>query len=504
MGNCCNADTGAKHDLRGNMMRRRTMDVDIDDVYAFDRGLGHGSMGQVASIRKKDTGKIYALKTIQLNLINKMMREELRNEIDILMSLDHPNIIRPLELFERKRQMYFVMEMCSGGDLFERAPYTEKQAALYINQICSAVRYLHSKSICHRDLKFENILYESREPKAMVKLIDFGLSKRYRPGSRMNESVGTLYSMAPEVLHGNYTQACDMWSIGVIAYMLISGDMPFPGRTDNVVIRKIEAGTFHMTGRHWDVASEASKNFIRSLIRVRPKERFTAEQALKHDWLIKEWDDYRKINSQLSDRSIGQDIVHSLKEYGQFGKLRKAALMVIAHRASPEHVEKLRNAFHEIDVNREGHITLEELKQVLIEYDISPDEIESIFDSLDVDQTRKIGYTEFLAATVSAMGFVRQEQLTEAFDRLDSDDSGYITKDNLREILGSAYVAEEVDRMIEEADVKHDGRVDFEEFLELMNVQTEKEVKDVVQGSPRLGEPKEAAAQANGTQEEKC
>ena len=169
--------------------------------------------------------------------------------------------------------------------------------------------------------------------------------------------------------------------------------------------------------------------------------------------------------------------------------------MVIAHRASPEHVDKLRSAFHEIDVNREGFITLEELKRVLIEYDISPEQIEGIFDSLDVDQTRKIGYTEFLAATVSAMGFVRQEQLTEAFDRLDADDSGYITKENLREILGSAYVAEDVDRMIAEADVKHDGRVDFEEFLGLMNAQTEKEVQEVVEGSPRIGE--EAAGEAS-------
>uniref|UniRef100_A0A7S2RV54 Calmodulin n=1 Tax=Rhizochromulina marina TaxID=1034831 RepID=A0A7S2RV54_9STRA len=282
-----------------------------------------------------------------------------------------------------------------------------------------------------------------------------------------------------------------MWSIGVIAFMLISGDMPFPGRTDSAVIRKIEAGALKMAGKHWETASDASKEFIRNIIRVQPKERLTAEQALKHDWLLKEWDDYRKIHSQLSDRNMGQDIVHSLKEYGQYGKLRKAALMVIAHQASPEHVEKLRNAFHEIDINREGHITLEEMKQVLIDYDINSSEIEAIFDGVDVDQTRKIGYTEFLAATVSAMGFVRQEQLTEAFDRLDSDDSGYITKENLREILGSAYVADEVDRMIQEADVKHDGRVDFEEFLNLMNAQTEKEVKDVVQGSPRPNEPQE-------------
>jgi calcium-dependent protein kinase len=140
------------------------MHEDIDDVYTFDKALGQGSMGAVASIRKKETGIVYALKTIQLTRMNKEMRAELRNEIDILMSLDHPNIIKPLDLFERKRQMYFVMEFCSGGDLFERMPYTEKEAARLVNQIVNAVRYLHSKNICHRDLKFEVSRFDSVEP----------------------------------------------------------------------------------------------------------------------------------------------------------------------------------------------------------------------------------------------------------------------------------------------------------------------------------------------------
>ena len=122
------------------MMRRRAFDSSIDDHYIFENALGQGSMGTVAAIRKKDTGLSYALKTIQLNRVSNEMRDELRNEIDILMSLDHPNIIKPLELFEKKRQMYFVMEMCSGGDLFERLPYTEKQAALHTNQIWSRYR----------------------------------------------------------------------------------------------------------------------------------------------------------------------------------------------------------------------------------------------------------------------------------------------------------------------------------------------------------------------------
>ena len=457
------------------MMRRRAFDSSIDDHYIFENALGQGSMGTVAAIRKKDTGLSYALKTIQLNRVSNEMRDELRNEIDILMSLDHPNIIKPLELFEKKRQMYFVMEMCSGGDLFERLPYTEKQAALHTNQICSAVRYLHSNAICHRDLKFENILFESKESAAMLKLIDFGLSKEYRPGHRMNEAVGTLYSMAPEVLTGAYSQECDMWSVGVVAFMLLSGRMPFDGTSEKDVIQRIKACDMSFEGEAWVDISEDAKNFVRALIRLIPGERLTAKEALNHAWLKREWEDHRKLHSQMSDRELGKCIVSSLKQFGQYGKLRKAALMVIAHRADVGKIKGLRDAFHEIDVSHEGTITLEEMRTVLAQYQIDNDEIESIFRGMDVDESGKIGYTEFLAATVEAHGVAKEEELLEAFDRLDADDSGYISAENLKDILGSAYDAVEVRTMIAEADIKQNGKIDVEEFLALMELQRKKE-----------------------------
>jgi len=493
MGNIC----GSKEpelDLRGNLMRKRSTGADIDDVYDFHERLGQGSMGSVAAIRKKDTNAVYALKTIQLVRISKEMIQELRNEIDILMRLDHPNIIRPLELFERKRQMYFVMEMCSGGDLFERIPYTEKNAAIIINQLLSAIRYLHARDICHRDLKFENVLFETVSPDSMVKLIDFGLSKRYRPGHRMNEAVGTLYSMAPEVLNGNYTQACDMWSIGVISFMLLSGEMPFSGKNEEQVIRKLTSGSYTMKESLWHNVSSEAKDFVSKLIVVKPAGRLTAEQALGHAWVKQEWDKYQRLQSQSSDRKLGESIVSSLQQYGRYGKLRKAALMVIAHRAKPEQISQLRQAFHEFDSGHEGVITLEEMKIALGKYAISEAEVQEIFEGLDVDRTNQISYTEFLAATVEAMGLSREEQLAEAFDRLDSDDSGFISRENLKEILGSAYDANEVERMIAEGDFKQNGQVDYDEFLLLMSQQHEREVDEMAALPPPVGSGKVAPA----------
>ena len=425
-------------------MRRRAFNSSIDDYYTFETGegflLGQGSMATVSAIKKKETGVSYALKTIQLARISKAMRNELRNEIDILMSLDHPNIIKPLELFEKNKQMYFVMEMCSGGDLYVRLPYSEKQAALYTNQLVSAVRYLHSRAICHRDLKFENILFESKENAAMLKLIDFGLSKEYRPGHRMDEAVGTLYSMAPEVLTGTYSQACDMWSTGVVVYMMLSGQMPFQGsscdpeKAESEVIDKIKKCQYSFDDHVWRDISDEAKDFVSRLIRLAPSSRMTAEGAINHSWLKREWEDHRKLNSQLMNHDIGEGIVTSLKRYGSYGKLRKAALMVIAHRADVCQIRALRDAFHEIDVSHEGTITLEEMKHVLKPYEIDNEEVESIFNGMDVDESGRIGYTEFLAATVEAHGVAKKEQLSEAFDRLDADDSGFISANNLKEV----------------------------------------------------------------------
>jgi calcium-dependent protein kinase len=315
----------------------------------------------------------------------------------------------------------------------------------------------------------------------MLKLIDFGLSKEYRPGHRMNEAVGTLYSMAPEVLSGAYSQGCDMWSIGVVAFMLLSGNMPFGGTCEAEVIRMIKACEYSFEGETWRTVSEEAKNFVSSLIRAIPGERLTAEEALNHAWLKREWEDHRKLHSQMSDRELGESIVSSLKQFGKYGKLRKAALMVIAHRADVEKIKGLRDAFHEIDTSHEGTITLEEMKTVLTQYHIDNDEIVSIFRGMDVDKSGKIGYTEFLAATVEAHGVAKEEQLLEAFDRLDADDSGFISEENLKEILGSAYDAAEVRSMIAEADIKKNGQIDTEEFLVLMEEQRRKDKEEILQ-----------------------
>lgn len=173
----------------------------------------------------------YAMKSIHLSRVtDESFVSELKNEIDILKKLDHPHIVRAIETFEHKNQIFIVMELCEGGDLYSRDPYTEEETARVVSSVLNAVAYMHSRNVAHRDLKFENILFVNESRTSEVKLIDFGLSSVYGDHAQLTEGVGTIYTMAPEVLKGNYSSSADLWSIGVIAYMLLSSQMPFYGR----------------------------------------------------------------------------------------------------------------------------------------------------------------------------------------------------------------------------------------------------------------------------------
>ena len=179
------------------------------------------------------------MKTLVLRRMRGAEFEAMKREITIFKTMDHPNIVKLYETFYEKNKVYILMELCTGGDLFDvftsqdGGHFSEKRACLYIKKMISAINYMHNKGICHRDLKPENFVFENRSDEAELKLIDFGLSKVYS-GSDMHEVLGTCYYVAPEVLNQNYDMKCDLWSIGIIAYMLLTGVSPFSGTEEEV------------------------------------------------------------------------------------------------------------------------------------------------------------------------------------------------------------------------------------------------------------------------------
>ena len=231
---------------------------------------------------------VYAMKSILLSQVtDQTYIDELRNEIAILKDLDHPNIVRAIETFEYRGKISIIMEVCSGGDLYAREPYSEADAARIVRSMLSAIAYMHGRQIVHRDLKFENVLFVNSSPLSEIKLIDFGLSKVYvnQSNRKLTDTVGTIYTMAPEVILGEHTEKADMWSIAVIAFMLLSSSMPFYGKDRMHVVKRILNNKYHFKARRWQRVSDPAKQFIQSLLVADPEERPTAEQALESAWL---------------------------------------------------------------------------------------------------------------------------------------------------------------------------------------------------------------------------
>eukprot|EP01123_Difflugia_compressa_P013375 TRINITY_DN615_c0_g1_i1.p1 TRINITY_DN615_c0_g1~~TRINITY_DN615_c0_g1_i1.p1 ORF type:complete len:472 (+),score=95.17 TRINITY_DN615_c0_g1_i1:51-1466(+) len=259
----------------------------IKEVYEFGDELGRGGFSIVRKAIRKETGEIFAVKIIEKNQSEEEL-QLLQREIDIMQKLDHKNIIKLDEVFDEKDTIYLVMEFVQGGELFDqivsRGTYSEFDAAKIIRQILEAVEYLHSIGIAHRDLKPENLLCSGDENNT-IKVTDFGLSKDFGSAS-LRTSCGTPDYVAPEVLRGQpYDNSVDIWSIGVITYILLCGFPPFYGNTDQQIFEKILKVDYDFPSPDWDAISGEAKDFIKKILVQDPTKRPTALQALEMDWI---------------------------------------------------------------------------------------------------------------------------------------------------------------------------------------------------------------------------
>lgn len=252
--------------------------------------IGHGHYGVVRKCMHRETKEWYAIKSIRKSKVGKI--DVLKREIAILQEVQHPNIIRLIEVHEDTKCLHLITELCTGGELFDRiiaktqseeGHFSVSDAAGIIRCILDAIAYCHDvKQIVHRDLKPENFLFKTTDEDAEIKIIDFGLS---RP---MKFKVGTPYYVAPEVLNRQYTKSCDIWSIGVITYILLCGYPPFYGDNDNQIFDSVRRGGFDFPSPDWDTISSPAKDFICSLLKKDPSKRLSASQALGHRWIIEQ------------------------------------------------------------------------------------------------------------------------------------------------------------------------------------------------------------------------
>ncbi|KAF6345154.1 myosin light chain kinase family member 4 [Rhinolophus ferrumequinum] len=262
----------------------------VNSFYTVSRTeiLGGGRFGQVHKCEEKATGLKLAAKIIKTR--GKKDKDEVKNEITVMNQLDHVNLIQLYDAFESKNDIVLVMEYVDGGELFDRIiddnyNLTEFDTILFIKQICEGIRYMHQMYILHLDLKPENILCVNRDAK-QIKIIDFGFARRYKPREKLKVNFGTPEFLAPEVVNYDFVSfPTDMWSVGVIAYMLLSGLSPFLGDNDAETLNNILACRWDLEEEEFQNISEEAKEFISKLLIKEKSWRISASEALKHPWL---------------------------------------------------------------------------------------------------------------------------------------------------------------------------------------------------------------------------
>ena len=445
----------------------------LRDCYEFTKNLGKGGYGKVFQVRQKMTNKLFACKKLSKLNINNLIK--FRREIDILIKIDHPNIIKLLEVFESQNSLYLIMEECYGGELFDRIlkriennlMYTEKEACEIIRQVMGAIEYCHNKGIVHRDLKPENLLYlkEGPEENNPLKIIDFGLSQDLNIKKILSSKVGTAYYVSPEILQGKYSEKCDVWSAGVILYVLLSGEPPFNGPSDGVIYSKIRQLKFTFPEKKWNMISTEAKDLLSRML-VPEAERLSASQVMNHPWLNLVKD------NKIPLEKINFHGTNFFKEYKESNRLKKIVLLYIASKLQEDEILDLNELFKAFDKDNNGQIDYKEFEQGLMRLNskgIKKEEIQSYFNEIDADKNGKIDYTEFIAATLQKNVFLKKEKLFEAFSALDTDKNGKIAKEELMRVLKLQPQHDKfVTELIKSADRNGDGYIDYKEFVDMM------------------------------------
>lgn len=494
-------ETFTKRPVKSKSQSRRATTTSISDIglaYHFSKvlgtkillssiyheNIGHGHFGTVRLATPIGKSKpAYAIKTV---LKTKMEKDQklLKRELELLRDLDHPNVIKFHQCYQDSQNYHFVMEYCSGGELMDRLAskktFNEAEAAKIMAKAFSAVFYLHGRGIVHRDIKPQNFLYQNSEPDAEIKLIDFGLSRYVLPNETLHSQVGTPYYVAPEVLEGKYDLRCDYWSLGVLMYLLLSGHMPFNGANTAELAKAILNKQPSFASKRWQAISPEAKDLILQLLKKDPAERISAKAALSHPWIKKSH------KPTQIEHDEAEKVIENLKRFNLKQKFKKEVLSVLVTQLKEAELKKLRDAFKYFDKDGTGRISIADLTHVIREQklEVTKEQLEQIMKDIHIEESRTIGFSEFMIAAMDSKLYLTRDMLFSAFCHFDVDNSGYIDAKDLKEAMARAaklMSQAEINEMIVEADISKDGKISFDEFCKLMkvgDVELEREPQD--------------------------
>jgi calcium-dependent protein kinase len=428
--------------------------------------LGAGATGKVHLATRKGGGRC-AVKSVEKRKLSKSARELLMNEAGLYLSLDHPHIAKLEQVYESRKEIHFVMEHLSGGELLQRLKkngrFTEAQAAEAMRQMLLAVSYLHAHQVAHRDLKPENFVYESADSDHL-KMIDFGFASRYDTGSRLSQPCGSLHYVAPEVLTKSYTEKADLWSMGVIAYTLLCGRSPWHPYKDSrkETLKKVSAGEVYYCPERFGRLSPGAQSFIRNLLTVDPVARLSAAEALQHVWL--------ESTARQSAQIDAAGNASNFRSMTATEPLRKICLSMAAWQMTSKETEEARDQFHALNSSKSGALTLDDFRSAITTGDSEDaDEVdaEKLFEIADLDNDGEIGFNSFVVATMQQRPSL--EALQAVFNRLDSDKNGKVTARDIRAVVGPTFEGYSCQELVDEADRSGAGHFTWDDFVAYMH-----------------------------------
>ena len=457
--------------------------TDAEKDYKKLEIIGEGAFSTVYEAQNRITDIVRAMKVIkkdqsELNL----NEEEIINEINVLKTIDHPNIVKIFEFYSNEETYKIIMEYCKCGKLSSEikyfGPFDENKAAYIMYQILSAINYCQNLNIIHRDLKPDNILIVNRNKKynyPNIKVADFGMSKIVEKNSIQNKLAGTIYYTAPEVFSQKYNEKCDIWSCGVIMYVLLSKRTPFTGEENDEIIKNIKKREYDLKSPPFDKISENAFDLIQKLLNKNMDERINAQEALNHPWFKEQ--NSKELFNQILDENITNKLLENLKKYKRISVIQETALAYLVHNfPQMKDVINACKLFNQIDINGDGKISEEELYQGLssrIKSDTLKEDVKRIFKTLDMDGSGTIEYEEFVRAAISKEKFMGENVLKFAFRFFDKDNSGKIDVEELEKvfkgsIIDKEHIEETLNRIIFEVDLNRDGKISFDEFSIVM------------------------------------
>ncbi|KAK8682475.1 hypothetical protein V6N13_054862 [Hibiscus sabdariffa] len=430
------------------------LEDNILEKYEIGEELGRGEFGITYQCVHLETKEIYACKKIsKAKLKTDIDVEDVTREVEIMKHLPkHPNLVSFRDAFEDNDAVYLVMELCRGGELFDRivakGHYTERAAA----KVC------HRHGVVHRDLKPENFLLADESEAAPIKVIDFGLSIFYEPGERFSDIVGSPYYMAPEVLRRNYGKEIDVWSTGVILYILLCGVPPFWADTEEGIAHAIIRGEIDFERDPWPKISEEAKDLVTCMLDPNPYTRMTVQENLQ----------------QAPNFNLGENVGTRIKQFSLMSKFKKKILRVVANNLPNEQIDLIIEMFNTMDADDNGYLSFEELRDGLhnIGHSVSDHDVKMLMEAADIDGNGTLSCEEFVIMVVHLKRIGNDEHLTQAFHHFDTNQSGYIEFEELREALLQDDPGPNNEQLIkdimQDVDRDKDGRISFQEFKAMM------------------------------------